>query len=157
MYQYQTASQCQAQQPPKRSALVAGLGAAFVASGISFAIMMSSASPVAAPAQAMAATASSQCQMVQRQFLVSTTAGSGTVRLREGSYLSPPITLSTRPQAVVFPLLRPQDAPVTEVITIEGNATDVVLTSPVTAFRRVFDNVTGVSAFPANWMPIKTC
>jgi hypothetical protein len=152
---YQTASQGQAQQPPKRSALVAGLGAAFVASGISFAIMMNSASPVAAPATA--ATASSQCQMVQRQFLVSTTAGSGTVRLREGSYLSPPITLSARPQPVVFPLLRPQDAPVTEVITIEGNATDVVLTSPVTAFRRVFDNVTGVSAFQANWMPMKTC
>ena len=65
--------------------------------------------------------------------------------------------LSAQRQAVVFPLLRPQDAPATEVITIEGNATDVVLTSPVTAFRRVFDNVTGVVAFQANWMPIKSC
>ena len=154
---YQTAAQGQAQQSPKRSALVAGLGAAFVASGISFAIVMSGASPVAAPAQAETATASTQCRMVQRQFLVSTNAGSGTVRLREGSYLSPPITLSAQRQAVVFPLLRPQDAPATEVITIEGNATDVVLTSPVTAFRRVFDNVTGVVAFQANWMPIKSC
>jgi hypothetical protein len=154
---YQATSQGQAQQSPKRSALVAGLGAAFVASAISLTMMMNGASPVAATVQAEAAAAPAQCQMIQRQFLVSTTAGSGIVQLREGSYLSAPITLSTRPQAVVFPLLRPQTAPVAEVITIEGNATDVVLTSPVTTWRRVFDNVTGVSAFEANWMPIKSC
>ena len=142
-------------QPRKISPVVAGLGAAFVGVGITLLLTMSGPSPVALSDQAASTT--QQCQMIQRKLLVSTTMGSGTVRLREGSYLSPPITLSTQPQAVVFPLLRPQNAPVTEVITIEGNATDVVLTSPVTAFRRVFDNVTGVSAFQANWMPMKTC
>jgi hypothetical protein len=77
--------------------------------------------------------------------------------LHEGSYLSPPITLSTQPQNVVFPLDRSQVSPAVEVITIEGNATDVVLTSPVTSWRRVFNSVSGVSAFEASWMPLKGC
>jgi len=151
----QTASQTKARQPRKSSALVAGLGAAFIASAISLTMMMSGTSPIAETAQA--APAAPKCQVVYRQFLVSTTAGSGTVQLREGSYLSPPITLSAQPQAVTFPLARPYTAPATEVITIEGNAVDVVLTSPVSTYRRVFERVNGVSAFEANWMPMKTC
>ena len=151
----QAASLGQTQQPRKISAVVAGLGAAFVASAITVTMMMSSPSPVAAPTQA--ATAAPQCQMVLRQFLVSTNAGGGTVRLREGSYLSPPITLSAQPQVVTFPLPRPEAIPAAEVITVEGNATDVVLTSPLTAFRRVFQSVNGVAAFEANWKPFKSC
>ncbi len=146
----------QAQRSRKNSVLVAGLGAAFVASAVTCVMMMSNPSPSAVPDQA-AATAVPQCQLVMRQFLVSTTTGSGTVRLREGSYLSPPITLSARPQAVVFPVARPETTPAAEVITVEGNATDVVMTSPVTAWRKVFDNVNGVVAFQANWMPLKGC
>jgi hypothetical protein len=155
MIMQQAASQARAQQPRKSSVLVAGLGAAFIASAISLTMMMSGVSPVGGAAQA--APAAPQCQVVYRQFLVSTTAGSGTVRLREGSYLSPPITLSAKPQTVSFPLARPQITPAAEVITIEGNATDVVLTSPVSTFRRVFESVSGVSAFEAKWMPMKTC
>jgi hypothetical protein len=77
--------------------------------------------------------------------------------LREGSYLSPPVTLSTTPQRVVFPLDRPPVAGSEEVITIEGNATDVVLTSPLTNWRKVFEKITGVVAFSTQWAPAKSC
>jgi hypothetical protein len=90
-------------------------------------------------------------------MLVSTTSSGGTVRLREGNYLSPPIKLSAQPQAVVFPLPRPETIPVEEVITIEGNASDVVITSDVTTLRRVFNNVIGVTAFNVSWKPMKNC
>ncbi len=151
----QTGSQGQSQQQPRRkSALVAGLGAAFVASAVCLTMLMSGPAPIATTDQA-ANTPS--CKVTKREFLVSTTTGSGTVRLREGNYLSPPIKLSTNPQAVVFPLDRPETMGPEEVITIEGNATDVVLTSPVTTWRKVFDNVSGVVAFSTRWMPMKGC
>jgi hypothetical protein len=142
-------------QPRRISPVLAGLGTALVASAVTLVIMMSSPSPVAVSDQA-AATATTQCQMVPRKLLVSTTTGSGTVRLRAGSYLSPPIVLSTRPQAVVFPLPRPETTPVEEVISIEGNANDVVITSDLNPVPRVFD-VVGVAAFNVTWKPMKTC
>jgi hypothetical protein len=148
----ETASQGQAQAQRKRSPVIAGVGAALVAVAITATMLMSSPSPVAVQDQA----ASTQCQMVPRKLLVSTTVGSGTVRLRAGSYLSPPIKLGTQPQAVVFPLPRPEVTPVEEVISIEGNANDVVITSDVTNLRRVFD-VVGVAAFNLTWKPMKTC
>jgi hypothetical protein len=153
--QQQGASQGQAEQVRKRSGVVAGIGAAVVASAITIVFMMSSPSPVAVKDQA--ATGTTQCRMLPREILLATAAGGGTVRVREGSYLSPPITLSAKPQSVVFPLPRPETMPVEEVITVEGNATDVVLTSPVTSWRRVFENVTGVSAFSVAWKPMRTC
>jgi hypothetical protein len=153
--QQQGASQGQAEQTGKRSGIVAGIGAAVVACAITVVVMMSGSSPVAVNDQA--ATGTTQCRMLPREILLSTTAGSGTVRLREGSYLSPPIKLGAKPQSVVFPLPRPETTPVEEVITIEGNATDVVITSPVTPLRRVFESVTGVLAFNVAWKPMKTC
>ena len=152
---YQTASHGQARSSRKASALVAGLGAAFIASAISLTMTMSGASPIAAPAQAE--NTAPQCKIIKRQFIVSTTTGSGTIRMREGSYLSPPIAINTQPQTVVFPLDRPQNYPAAEVITIGSNATDVVLTSPVTNWRRVFASVSGVSVFVASWLPMKGC
>jgi hypothetical protein len=150
----EAASQGRAQ--GKISPIVAGLGAAFVAGAITLTIMMSGSSPVAVSGQS--ATASSdQCQMIHRKLLVSTTTGSGTIRLRAGSYLSPPIALGTGAQGVVFPLPRPQNTPVEEVITIEGNASDVVITSEVSEYRRVIPSVIGVSAFPVSWKPMKGC
>jgi len=143
----------QAEKSGKISPLVAGLGAAFVASAVAVVMMMSG--PVAVTDQA---GTSKECKMMLRQFLVSTETGSGTVRLREGSYLSPPIVLGSRPQTVTFPIPRPQDAPSdAEVITIEGNATDVVLASPVTTWRQVFNNVSGVVAFESRWAAVKGC
>src|SRR5258708_29630948 len=59
----------QAQRSRKNSVLVAGLGAAFVASAVTCVLMMSNPSPSAVPDQA-AATAVPQCQLVMRQFLV---------------------------------------------------------------------------------------
>jgi hypothetical protein len=150
----ETGSQGQGQQQRKFSPVVAGLGAAVVASAVTLVIMMNNPSPVAVPDQAV--TSTNQCQMFQRKLLVSTTTGSGTVRLREGNYLSSPITLSTQPQAVVFPLPRPESTPVTEVITIEGNANDVEITSALTGSRNVF-NVVGAAAYSVTWQPMKGC
>jgi hypothetical protein len=152
--QGQVQGQGQGQQQRKLSPVVAGLGAAVVASAVTLVLMMNNPAPVAAPDQAGAST--NQCQMFQRKLLVSTTTGSGTVRLREGSYLSPPITLSAQPQAVVFPLPRPQTSPVQEVIAIEGNASDVVVTSALTGNRHVF-NVAGAVAYSVIWDPMKGC
>lgn len=149
-------SQDQAQPKPRRSPVIAGVGAALVASAMTFVIVMnSSPAPVAVQDQA-AANSTTQCQMMPRKLLVSTTTGHGTVRLREGSYLSPPIKVSAQPQPVVFPLPRPDATPVEEVIVIEGNADDVVITSDVTSLRMVF-NVVGTSAFNVTWKPMKAC
>ena len=148
------ASQGQFQQQTRRSPVVAGVGAALVASTLTLVLMMASPAPVALPDQA--ATSTAQCQMVPRKLLVSTTVGSGTVRLRAGSYLSPPIVLNTRPQSVVFPLPRHDVTAVEEVIAIEGHASNVVISSELTDFRKVFD-VAGASAFAVKWLPMKKC
>jgi hypothetical protein len=148
------ASLGQSQQTSRISPAVAGISAAAIAAAVTLTMMMSSPAPVAAADQA--ATSTKQCQMIQRKLMVSTTTGSGTIRLREGSYLSPPIKLSATPASVVFPLPRPDTVPVEEVLTIEGNASDVVITSEVTNLRRVFD-VTGLVAFNITWKPMKGC
>lgn len=145
----------------KLSPAVMGLGAAAIAAAITVVITASSPAPVDALApvivqNASAASAGDQCQMINRKLLVSTTSGSGTVRLREGNYLSPPITLSGVPQAVVFPLPRPDVTPLMEVLTVEGQATDVVITSDVTGSRRTYD-VHGIQPFTVNWKPLKSC
>ena len=151
----QTASQAQAQPSRSRSVVIAGLGAALVAAVVTLVILMSGGSAPVAVADG-GATATDQCHMLQRRLLVSTTSTGGTVRLREGNYLSPPIKLGAEPKVVVFPLPRPQTSPVEEVLTIEGNAKDVVVTSEVTPLRRVF-NVAGVTAFSLTWAPMKNC
>ncbi len=145
----QAASQGQVQGQRGRSPVVAGVGAALVASAVTLFL-------TGGPASGQAASSTQQCQMAPRKLLVSTETGSGTVRLRAGSYLSPPIAVSTRPQAVVFPLPRPETTPVQEVISIEGTASNVVITSDLTGLRHVFD-VAGASAFNVTWKPLKTC
>lgn len=149
------ASQGRSQQQGKRSPVVLGIGAAVVASAVTLVIMMSNPAPVATPEQAVSST--KQCQMIPRKLLVSTTQGSGTVRFRASGWLSQPFTLTAQPQAVVFPLPRPDSVPAEEEITVEGNATDFVLTSEVSEYRRVFDNVSGASVFSVQWKPIKGC
>jgi hypothetical protein len=146
-----TASQGQA----KGSAAVAGLGAALVACALTMTMLSSNPSPAAMPAQSTQPTTA--CQNLPLMILVSTTTGGGTVRFREGSYLSPPITLRTVPQTVVFPRPRSATAPIEEVITIEGNATDVVTVSPLTQYRRVYPQVAGILAIDAKWRPLKSC
>jgi hypothetical protein len=88
--------------------------------------------------------------------LVATEHGGGTVRFRASGWLSPPFTLSAQPQVVIFPLPRPGDAPVSEQISVEGNATNVVITSEVTDLHQVFD-VSGIYAYTVTWAPRKSC
>jgi hypothetical protein len=152
----QTTSTGQVQPGHRISPAIAGLSAAAIACAVTLVMTTSNPAPVAALGQASAAPSTTQCQALTRKLLVSTTSGSSTVRLREGNYLSPPITLTAVPQSVVFPMPRPDSAPVEEVLTIEGNANDVVITSELTNLRKVFD-VHGVSAFNVIWKPLKTC
>jgi hypothetical protein len=148
-------SQGRSQRQGKRSPVVLGIGAAVVASAVTLVIMMGNPSKVTTPEQVASST--KQCQMIPRKLLVSTTQGSGTVRFRASGWLSQPFTLTSQPQAVVFPLPRPDTVPAEEEITIEGNASDLVLTSEVSEYRRVFDSVSGTSVFSVQWKPMKGC
>src|SRR6516164_11745978 len=98
-----TASLGHTQQSRKSSTIVAGVGAAMVATAVTFAMLSSSSSAPVATTPTTEAPAK-ECRNVPPLMLyVATTNGGGTVRFREGSYLSPPITLSTEPQPVIFP------------------------------------------------------
>jgi hypothetical protein len=152
----QTASMGQAAQARKLSPAIAGLGAAAIASAITAMMAMGNAMPQLSSSDTAAFAPASQCHQIERRLMVSSNSGGGVVRLREGNYLSAPITLNATPQSVVFPLPRPEIDPVTEVLTIEGNANAVVISSDVTNFKRVLD-VAGVSAFSVSWKPMKTC
>jgi hypothetical protein len=147
-----SASIGQAQRAGRSSVLVAGLGAALVASALTFA--MAPGKPAAVSAQA---ASTNQCQSLPRSMLVMTNTGGGTVRFREGNYLSPPIVLSRQPQTVVFPLPRPADAPIDEIITIEGDATDLIIASPVTNARTTYPQLTGTFSMKKNWVPMNSC
>ena len=148
----ETASQGQSQ--GKRSPVLVGIGAAAVAATVTLAVMMSDSPQVATSDQAT--SASKQCTLMQRRLLVATEHGGGTVRFRASGWLSPPFTLAAQPQVVVFPLPRPGEAPVKEEISVEGNATDVVITSEVTDLHKVFD-VGGVYTYAVTWAPRKSC
>jgi hypothetical protein len=47
--------------------------------------------------------------------------------------------------------------PAPDDITIERNATDLVLTGEMSEYRRVFDRVVGSSTFSVQWRPMKGC
>lgn len=148
----QAALQGQVQQ--KRSPVIVGIGAAAVASAITLMMMLGNPSPAAVPDQAVSSI--KQCQMIQRRLLVSTTKGSGTVRFRASGYLSPPFMLTTQPQVVIFPLMRPDATPVEEIMSVEGSANDVLITSEVTDLHKVFD-VAGAYTYTVTWAPRKNC
>jgi hypothetical protein len=146
---YSTAAQSR-----RKSALVVGLGAAFMAAIVTSTVMMSNPSPAAMPAQA---ANTGECQILPRTMLVSTTTGNGVVRFREGNYLSPPVTLTNKPQEVTFPLPRPEFGSIDEMITIEGNATDLVIASPLTKEARNYPMVIGAATIKKNWVAATTC
>jgi hypothetical protein len=141
-------------QSRRKSALVAGLGAAFMASIVTCTVMLSNPSPAAMPTQASNA---GPCQILPRTMLVSTNNGSGVVRFREGNYLSPSITLTNKPQEVTFPLPRPEFGAIDEMISIEGNATNLVITSPLTQEARAYPMVIGAMTIKKNWVAATTC
>jgi hypothetical protein len=58
---------------------------------------------------------------------------------------------------VVFPLPRPVDAPIDEIITIEGDATDLIIASPLTNARTTYPQLTGIFSMKKNWVPMNSC
>jgi hypothetical protein len=141
-------------QTRKKSILVAGLGGAFVAAGITAAMLASNPSPPATPVQTAEPTANTCQQREPRMQLVSTgNGGGGTVRFRAGDYLSPPITLGSSPQPVVFPKLRPEKGLVNETIIVEGDATNLLL-GPVGS-QVVIPRVQGTYSYLMTWAPKK--
>jgi hypothetical protein len=159
-----------ADQRGKKSVLVAGLGAAFVSAGITFAIMSGSStpSPSTTPLQAAAAVQATapvqtppvaqaappqakSCQVEPRWEIASVeNGGSGVVRFRAGDYVSPWVTLTNEPQWVVFPTPRP-GVPENEDIVIEGQATNVVLG----ADHFVIPKLDGSYGYGIRWRPAK--
>ncbi len=140
----------------KNTTVFAGLGAAVVASMMTVAMLAGHAAPAAEPAQAAAAP-KNECMSLPLMVMVSTETGGGTVRFREGDYLSPPITLSRTPQNVYFPHPRPEVGQLQETITIEGEATNVVMISPVTHARHVYPKISGSLSFIGTWYAFKVC
>ena len=140
-------------QTGKKSILVAGLGAAFVSAFITAAMLASNPSPPASPVQT-AEPAAKACQRESlMQFVSTENGGGGTIRLREGDYLSPPIKLGSSPQAVVFPKFRPETAPLKETIIVEGDATNLVLGPE--GDHVVIPRVQGTYSYTMTWSPRK--
>jgi hypothetical protein len=150
-------SKGQSQGQRKLSPMIAGLGAAVIAAGITIAVMTSGSSTAPTTTDPVAVKDTKQCQLIQRRLLIATDNGGGTVRFRASGWVSPPFNITKEPQVVVFPLLRPDTNPVAESIMIEGNATNVVITSEVVAdSRRVFD-VPGSYKYDVTWVPRRGC
>ena len=150
-----TVSLGSAQARRKPSALVAGLAAACVASAVTLTMLASHPTPTATPATEASAKA---CQsMPPLVMYVFTETGGGTVRFREGDWVSQPITLTKDWQAVVFPGVRSQTEVLRQVGTIEGDATNIVSIGALTGHRFVFPDVHGVNTAHFSWNPYKPC
>jgi hypothetical protein len=139
----------------KLSPAVAGIGAAVIAAAITVSLMTSGPTPQTTSQQT--ASTSKECQLVQRRLLVSTESGGGTVRFRASGWASPPFTITKEPQVIVFPLPRSDTALAPEDITIEGSASNIVLTSEITEYRQVLNRVDGSFTFHVDWKPVKGC
>ena len=145
----------QAQGQRKLSPAIAGIGAAMIAAAVTVVVMTSSPTPQTASQQTTSNV--KECSLIQRRLLVSTESGSGTVRFRASGWESPAFKITREPQVIVFPLPRSDTALAPEDITIEGNATDIVLTSEVTQYRQVFNRLDGSFTFHVDWKPVKGC
>jgi hypothetical protein len=144
-----------AQARRKRSALVAGLAAACVASAVTFTMLASHPSPTTTPAtEASAKACPSMPPLVMYVF---TETGGGTVRFREGDWVSQPITLTQEWQTVEFPGVRSQTEVLRQVGTIEGDATNIVTVGALSGHRFVFPEVHGVKPAYFNWRPYQAC
>jgi hypothetical protein len=139
-----------AQAGRKRPALIVGLGAAAVASVVTVVMLSSTPSPTTTATADQPAKA---CKSVPIMLTVFTEKGGGTVRFREGDWLSPPITLTNEPQPVVFPRARSQTEAITEVISLEGQATDLIVVWPLSQ-RRESLTLNGVVSYSQTWSPM---
>jgi hypothetical protein len=152
----QIQGQRQAQRQRKLSPVIVGIGAAVIAAAISVVVMTSGGS-IPQTASQQAASTPKECQLIRRRLLVSTKNGNGAVRFRASGWESPPFKVTKEPQVIVFPLPRSDSMPAPEDITIEGSATNIVLTSEITEYRQVFDRVDGSLTFHVAWKPMKGC
>jgi hypothetical protein len=140
-----------AQAGQKRPALIAGLGAAAVASVVTVIMLSGTPSPTTTATTDQPAKACNSVPLIVTAF---SGKGGGTVRFREGDWLSPPITLTNEPQPVVFPRARSQTEVITEVITIEGQATDLTLVWPMSQLRMENLTINGVVSYTQTWLPM---
>jgi hypothetical protein len=161
------AQQGQAKQQRKSSPIIAGVGAALVASAVTVTLMMSNTSPVAVTTPS--ASTSTECQPPQlpdRTVFFSITEGtnlisrrrveSATVLIRAGDYVSGPIVLTHEPQALVLPLPPPG---VEQEITIEGTTQDIVMNwggHPMVSSSNIEGGV-GHALFTRRLAPRKRC
>ncbi|HJZ20080.1 MAG TPA: hypothetical protein VJ226_03935, partial [Bradyrhizobium sp.] len=93
-----------------------------------------------------------QCDQPQRKFYVS---GNGTIRIHDGTDVSAPVVLDVYPREVIFPLARPAAGASEETITVEGNASAVVMTTDLPSFRRTFYHLKGATSFIAHWVSLR--
>ena len=147
----------QAQGQRKLPPIIAGVGAAVLAAAITIVVMTGGTSTAPTSTDQAAVKDTNQCQLIQRRLLVATDHGGGTVRFRASGWLSPPFTLTKEPQVVVFPLLRPDTTPVEETVMVEGNATDLVITSEVVVNSHTEVDVPGSYRYNVIWAPRKGC
>jgi hypothetical protein len=144
-----------ARQGRNKSVLVAGLGAALVATGITAVMLAGNPAPSTTPAQT-AVPQVKACEIAPLIELASAeNGGSGIIRFREGDFVSQPIKLTGSPQPVVFPRARPETAPLKETIIIEGDATNVVLGAEGDHF--VVPRVDGSYTYTITWSPARKC
>jgi hypothetical protein len=97
-----------AQASRKRSALVAAVAAACIASAVTFTMLTSHPSPTPATTTTTEAAAKACPTMPPLVMYVFTETGGGTVRFRVGEWVSAPIKLTSERQAVTFPGIRSQ-------------------------------------------------
>ena len=150
-------SKGQSQGQRKLSPMIAGLGAAVIAAGITIAVMTSGSSTAPTTTDPVAVKDTKQCQLIQRRLLIATDNGGGTVRFRASGWVSPPFNITKEPQVVVFPLLRPDTTPVEETVMVEGNATDLVITSEVVVNSHTEVDVPGSYRYNVIWAPRTGC
>jgi hypothetical protein len=146
-----------AQGSRKRSALVAAVAAACVASAVTFTMLTSHPSPTPATTTTTEAAAKACPTMPPLVMYVFTETGGGTVRFRVGEWVSAPITLTSQRQAVTFPGIRSQTEVIHQAGTVEGQATNVVTIGALTGHRFVIPEVNGVRPQRFNWEPYKGC
>jgi hypothetical protein len=142
----------QAQRARKKSVLVAGLGAAIVTAGITAVLLAGNPAPSTTPAQTAAPVKACQNQPLIEQASVEN-GGSGMIRFRRGDFVSQMMVLNGSPQPIIFPGVRPERFPLTETITIEGNATNVVLGAEGDHF--IIPRVDGSYSYDITWQPRK--
>ena len=78
------------------------------------------------------------------------------MRFRASGYVSPTFTVTAEPQLVTFPLMRPVGTAVDEVMTMEGTATDLVISSPLVSARNVYPVLNGSLTVARHWAPATT-